>query len=255
MIQEPFASGKSPIHRLSPTLRVVAAAAYSFLVALSHGLPTLITALGFSLLLVVFARLNLKKVFQRFTVVLGFLLLIWAILPWTYQGETLYKLGPLAISRPGVMLCLEISLKSIAILLVMIALVSTMTTARLGHALNRLHLPDKLVYLILITYRYIFVIEQEYQRLVRAARIRNFSPGTNLHTYRTYAWLLGMLLVRSAERAKRVHEAMICRGFNGKFYSLQENTKGYQDWVFALLMTLSLLSLAILEISTPAILS
>lgn len=250
MIQEPFASGNSPIHHLSPTLRVVAATAYSFLVALAHGLPTLAAALGLSLLLILFARLNLKKVFQRLTVVLGFLLLIWLIVPWTYKGVILYRLGPLAISRPGVRLCLEISLKSIAILLAMIALVSTMTTARLGHALNRLHLPDKLVYLILITYRYIFVIEQEYQRLMRAARIRNFSPGTNLHTYRTYAYLLGMLFVRSSERAKRVHQAMVCRGFNGKFYSLQENIKGYQNWIFTLLMSSALLGMAILELGT-----
>ncbi len=254
MIQESFAAGNSPIHRLSPTLRVVAAAAYSFIVALAHGLPTLLTSLAISIILLFFARLNLKKVFQRFTVVLGFLLLIWVILPWTYKGEIWFHLGPLAITRPGVLLCLEISLKSIAILLAMITLVSTMTTARMGHTLNRLHLPDKLVYLILITYRYIFVIEQEYQRLMRAARIRNFSPGSNLHTYRTYAYLLGMLFVRSAERAKRVHLAMVCRGFSGKFYSLQENTRGYQNWVFALLMSLSLLGLAILEISTPAIL-
>lgn len=254
MIQEPFASGDSAIHQLSPTLRVIAAAAYSFLVALAHGLPTLAVALVFSLLMVLFARLPLGKVLQRFTVVLGFLLLIWAILPWTYKGEILYQFGPLALSRPGVLLCLEISLKSIAILLAMIALVSTMTTARLGHALNRLHLPDKLVYLILITYRYIFVIEQEYQRLMRAVRIRNFSPGTNLHTYRTYAWLLGMLFVRSAERAKRVHQAMVCRGFSGKFYSLLESPRGYRNWVFVILMSLSLLSLAILEISAPTML-
>lgn len=255
MIQESFASGNSPIHHLSPVLRVVAAAAYSFLVALAHGLPTLATALILSMILVFFAHLELKKVMQRLTVVLGFLLLIWAILPWTYKGEILYRFGPLAISRPGVLLCLEITLKSIAIILAMIALVSTMTTARLGHALNHLYLPDKLVYLILITYRYIFVIEQEYQRLMRAARIRNFRPGTNLHTYRTYAYLLGMLFVRSAERAKRVHQAMICRGFNGKFYSLQENPRGYQNWFFALLMSLSLLGLAVLEISIPIMLS
>ena len=255
MIQEPFASGNSALHHLNPTLRVVAATAYSFLVALAHGLPTLAAALVLSIILVCCARLNLKQVMQRLTVVVGFLLLIWAILPWTYNGEILYRFGPLAITRPGVRLCLEISLKSIAILLAMIALVSTMTTARLGHVLNHLRLPDKLVYLILITYRYIFVIEQEYQRLMRAARIRNFRPGTNLHTYRTYAWLLGMLFVRSAERAKRVHQAMVCRGFCGKFYSLQENPRGYQNMVFALLMSLSLVCLAVLEISVPLMLT
>jgi hypothetical protein len=54
------------------------------------------------------------------------------------------------------------------------ALLATMTVDTLGHTLNRLRLPDKMVHMLLITYRYLFVIEQEYQRLVRAMKIRNF---------------------------------------------------------------------------------
>jgi cobalt/nickel transport system permease protein len=74
--------------------------------------------------------------------------------------------------------------------------------------------------LLLLAYRYIFVIEQEYQRLYRAAKMRNFRPASNLHTYRTYAYLVGMLFVRASERARRVHLAMKCRGFTGRFHSL-----------------------------------
>jgi cobalt/nickel transport system permease protein len=77
-----------------------------------------------------------------------------------------------------------------------------------------------MVQLLLLAYRYIFVIEQEYQRLYRAAKMRNFRPASNLHTYRTYAYLVGMLFVRASERARRVHLAMKCRGFTGRFHSL-----------------------------------
>ena len=41
-----------------------------------------------------------------------------------------------------------------------------------------------------------------------------------MHTYRTYAYLLGMLFVRASERSARVHQAMKCRGFDGRFHSL-----------------------------------
>ena len=82
----------------------------------------------------------------------------------------------------------QITLKSNAILLALVALVTTMNFSILGYALNWLHVSDKIVHLLLMTYRYVFVIDQEYQRLIRAARIRGFQPGTNLHTYKTYAY-------------------------------------------------------------------
>jgi cobalt/nickel transport system permease protein len=94
------------------------------------------------------------------------------------------------------------------------ALLATMTVDTLGHTLNRLRLPDKMVHMLLITYRYLFVIEQEYQRLVQGPEDPQLpSRKTNLHSYRTYAYLVGMLFVRASERARRVHNAMICRGF------------------------------------------
>ncbi|MBW1645419.1 MAG: cobalt ECF transporter T component CbiQ [Deltaproteobacteria bacterium] len=253
MISEPFASGDSFLHRLDPRVRILAAAAYSFTVALSYRLPNLLAALVLALALVALARLPLNQVLPRLKVVLGFLLLLWLVLPWSYQGTTVARLGPLAVSREGLLLASQITLKSVAILLALIALLATMTTARLGHAMNQMRIPDKLVFLILITYRYIFVIEQEYQKLWRAARIRNFRPGTNLHTYRTYAYLIGMLFVRAAARAKRVHQAMKCRCFQGKFHTLEEFASGRREWLFAAVMLLLLTGMAVYELAPAAV--
>lgn len=80
----------------------------------------------------------------------------------------------------------QITLKSNAILLIIMALVTTMNLSVLVHALNWLRMPDKIVHLLLMTHRYVFLIEQEYRRLMRAARLRGFRPGTNLHTYKKF---------------------------------------------------------------------
>lgn len=247
MIQEPFSTGSSPIHRLDPRAKLVAAAAFSVVVSLSHRFPALISALAISLALVFLSHLNFRAVVRRLLVVAWFLLLLWALLPVTYEGETLFRVGRFVISRPGVDLAAQITLKTTAILLLFMSLVATMPVATLGHALNRLHLPQKLVHLLLLTYRYIFVIEAEYRKLVTAIRIRGFRSGTNMHSYKTYAYLIGMLFVRASVRAERVHQAMRCRGFKGKFYSLHDFEPSKSDLLFSALSIFALLSLIALE--------
>jgi cobalt/nickel transport system permease protein len=157
-------------------------------------------------------------------------------------------MGSFAVYLMGVTLAAQITLKSNAILLAFIALMATMPFATLGHALHRLRVPEKIVHLLLMTYRYIFVIEHEYLRLMRAAKIRGFRPGTNVNTYRTFAFIMGMLFVRSAERAEKVHQAMLCRGFKGKFYSLQEFRSSGVGWLFSIIMTILIIGLIVMEV-------
>ena len=247
MIEEPFSDGNSLIHNLDPRLKVVFTTLYSFTVALSSRFPTLFVALCFSLLLIAMARLNIREVAKRLAIVNGLILFFWIVLPFTFKGEPLFHIGPLAFTREGVVLSALITLKSNAILLAFISMIASMSIATLGHALNRLHIPDKIVHLFLLTYRYIFVIDQEYQRLSRSAKIRSFRPGTNAHTYQTYAYLIGMLFVRASARAQRVHQAMLCRGFKGRFYCLREFSMSLQDWTLSAIMALVILGLVILE--------
>ena len=247
MIEEPFSNGNSLVHDLDPRMKVIFATLYSFIVALSSGFPTLFAALGISAILIALARLNVREVAKRLAVVNGLILFFWLVLPLTFRGETLFHLGPLAVTREGVVISAQITLKSNAILLSFIALVASMSIATLGHAMNRLRIPDKIVHLFLLTYRYIFVIDQEYLRLSRSAKIRSFHPGTNAHTYKTYAYLIGMLFVRASARAQRVHQAMLCRGFKGRFYCLREFSMSLRDWALSAVMAMVILGLVILE--------
>ena len=251
MISEPFAIGDSMIHRLDPRIRLSVAALYSVVVALSYRFSVLILALGISSILILISRIRIQEVLKRLIIVNALILLLWLILPLTYKGEALASIGSLPIYRPGVILAAQITLKSNTILIAVIALIATMSFSTLGHSMYRLRVPEKIVYLLLMTYRYIFVIEEEYLRLMRAIKIRGFRPGTNSNTYRTYSYVIGMLFVRAAARAERVHQAMQCRGFNGKFYSLLEFQTRATCWIFAIVMAVITVGLVFMELSRP----
>ena len=247
MISEDYAVGNSCFHRLDPRIKIIAATVYAFVVASSVRFSPLVAALLASTVLLSLARLPFISVAKRILLVNGFVGLFWLILPWSIDGEPLADVGFLTLSREGILLSARLTLKSNAILLNFIALVTTSSVASIGQAMNRLKLPDKLVHLLLLTYRYVFVLEQEYERLRRAASIRSFAPGTNVHTYRTFAYLAGMLFVRAAARADRVSQAMRCRGFQGKFYTLYEFALTPYDKIWAAALGATVLMIGMIE--------
>ena len=137
--------------------------------------PALFLGLAFSFVLLGASRLSPWEVGKRIALVNGFVLFFWCVIPFTYPGESIFSLGPLTATREGVLITARITLKSNAILLAFIALIATSSVASLGAALGRLGVPQKMVHLLLLNYRYIFVMEEEYHRLVRSAAVRGFS--------------------------------------------------------------------------------
>lgn len=232
MLEERFAIGSSFIHRLDPRIRLVSVFGYSIVVALLSSFQALIVAVFASLFLVLLPQLDAREIVKRMLIVNSFNLLLWLVLPLTFQGYPVLTTGPLTLYLSGILLAGQITLKSNAILMALIALLATMSFSTLGNALHWLRVPHKIVNLLLVTYRYIFLLEQEYERLIRAARIRAFRPSSNLHSYRTYAYIVGMLFIRSFMRAERVYNAMLCRGFKHRFHYLYEFETGKPEWLF-----------------------
>jgi cobalt/nickel transport system permease protein len=74
--------------------------------------------------------------------------------------------------------------------------------------------------LTLLAYRYAFLLGDELRRLRLALRTRGFRPTADRHGYRTLGHVTGAILVRGADRAERVADAMRCRGFDGRFHTL-----------------------------------
>jgi cobalt/nickel transport system permease protein len=246
---EPAPCGPSYLGRVDPRVRVVAAVGFAVAVAAAHSLATAAAALGVALLALGLARISPSAVLRRILPLEIVILLVALALPWTAgpsaaEGKKgtvpicrngpeagtmlawsshkwgLSPFSPDALSRAGPALAAAIALKANAIVLGLLALLGGMEAATLGHALAHLRVPKKFIHLLLMTTGYLEVLRREYGRLRGALRVRCFRPHVSGHTYRTYGYLVGMLLVRSFERAERVLAAMKCRGFRGRFYLL-----------------------------------
>lgn len=245
MISEELAFRDSPVHRMDPRVRLGFAILLGFATALAGSFVAPLIALCGGAFLVLLSRPPLSVVAARLFPVNIFMLFLWLVLPFTHPGEPVFVLRGLSASRSGIELAALVTVKANAIVLIMVAFLSTMSVAALGHAAHRLYFPKKLVHLLLLTYRYVFVIENEYRQLVRAARMRAFIPGSNIHTYRTYSYLAGMLLVRAHARARRVHQAMLCRGFSGVYHCLDSFAFRRADWAWLVFLSLFLLIMAV----------
>jgi len=244
---ETYLKGDSPLRLIDPRFRVVAALGFTLLVAIGSSFEVLGAALLLAVLVSLASNLPPAPTIRRIVLLNIFMLLLFLFLPLSATGEVLFRLGPLAWSSKGVRIAAVIALKANTIVLTYTALLSTIDPVRLGHALHRLKVPEKLVHLLLFTIRYIDVVHHEYDRLVQAMRIRCFRPRLSLHTLRTYGYLFGMLLVNSFDRSDRVVAAMKCRGFRGRFYSLSEFSTGGGEAVFAVFAIAALLLLGWIE--------
>jgi len=248
VIIESFSNGDSLLHRLDPRVKIISGFALIASISLCSRFGAALAGLALAIILVFTAHLKFGSVARRLLLVNGFVLFLWLTLPLTYPGTTIHLLGPIAVSHEGILLALLIGIKTNAAVLVLVGLLATSSVAELGNALARLRVPAKLCLLLFFSYRYIFVIHQEYLRLVRAAKLRCFKAGTNIHTYRTTGYLFGMTLIKSHHRAHRIKQAMILRGFEGRFHSLHQARIGTAEIVFSLLMVVSIAALIALEI-------
>jgi cobalt/nickel transport system permease protein len=95
-------------------------------------------------------------------------------------------------------------------------------------------------------YRYIFVIGEEAQRLMRARQCRSAvvgrsSGGSLRWRARVLGNMVGSLFIRSYERAERIYDAMRSRGYDGEMKSLAVTSLRRLDYA-ALAIVLGLLA-------------
>lgn len=81
-------------------------------------------------------------------------------------------------------------------------------------ALAAMGVPRLFTLQLLFLHRYLFVLVREAQRLSTAVELR--APSGRRMGLALHASLLGQLLLRAFERARRVHQAMLARGFDAE---------------------------------------
>ncbi len=232
---------------IDPRTRLIAAVCFSLLVTAVDSLPTLAAALAVVVFGAAWTGALGQQRWKRLIPVNLLVLMLLGLLPLSGGATPVLSVGPIVVAREGLVQALWIGLKANAIVLGVLVLLARLEMASIGHALGRLGVPEKLTYLLLFTVRYLEVLQREYTRLWAAMKMRGFRPRVDGHTYRSFGYLVGMLLVRSVDRADRIVAAMKCRGFCGRFHPLDHAALTVRDVWFSSLVLLVLAGLAALE--------
>lgn len=253
-ISDPTSESDTLWHRLDARAKLAAVALWSVGVACMQSVDALGLAVILAVLVLLSARLSAGVVIRRLAVVNVFIVAMWLILPWRITvGDAWFSAGGeqvdgwIAYHPAGVTLALRLTLRTNAIVMVLLALLSTSSLISTARGLRRLCLPEKLVLILLFAVRYVVVIDDELQRMWAAVRMRAFAPAASLHAYRTYANLLGLLLVRSHNRASRIRDAMLVRGFDGHLPELQDKRMPQAGWALVVVTSLVLCVMGWLE--------
>lgn len=176
-----------------------------------HTVAALLPLALFPLALAIRAQLPWRLLARTLMLAAPFVLMVGLFNPWL-ERETALRLGGWPVSG-GWLSLLSILLRAALAISTTLALVASTGMATLCHAMNRLHLPQALSLQLWLLYRYLFVLGAQASRMDKARRLR---AGVQTRPdLATWAALLGQLLLRSVDRAQRLHQAMLARGFTG----------------------------------------
>lgn len=135
----------------------------------------------------------------------------------------------------GVLPAAIMALRILSSVLALTLLVTTTPMFDLMKALQWYRLPRLLTSLLLFTYRFIFVLFDEMERMSLARKARGFTNRGNLlskDVFQTLSYTIGMTFVRSHARAMKIYDALLIRGFTGDIRTLNEMRAHRRDVVF-----------------------
>ena len=217
---EQYQQRDSPIHRLDPRLKLLAALAF---VIIATGTPPhtwqpLALLAGLILVAILASRIPLLGALKRSVVVLPFAGMVAISLLFTQTGRPIWSWHPfgwrLAVTTEGLISFASLMIKAWLSVLASGLMIATTPFSDLLEAMRALHIPGILITIISFMYRYLFVLVDEAMRLQVARRARSVGTGRTVWwRTRVLGGMIGSLFIRSYERSERIYNAMLSRGF------------------------------------------
>ena len=169
------------------------------------------------------SRVGLLRAFLRSLIAIPFILIALPTV-FTKPGLPLFELDltlfALTGTQEGLDFFISVLLKSWASVTAAVVLTATTPPLRLLEALRALRIPAVLVAIVMLMYRYLFVLVDEAQSLMRARTARSAaigpkSGGSLVWRAKSAGGMAGSLFIRTLDRSERIYMAMLARGYDG----------------------------------------
>ncbi|HEY0735089.1 MAG TPA: cobalt ECF transporter T component CbiQ [Herpetosiphonaceae bacterium] len=234
-----YIAGASVIHALDARVKLVLTVALIVCAAL---LPVgawlallALTALVWAAIIA--SGVGLPTILKRSLLALPFLLVVVTVI-FSVPGRPIFRLPlgfvTLTATDAGLLRFITIVWKSWVSMQAALLLTATTHFLDVLRALQALHMPRIIVALMSFMYRYLFILVEEAQRLLRArdcrsAALEGSGGGSVLWRAQVTGRLVGTLFLRSFERSERIYVAMLSRGYTGELRSLRARTLDRRD--------------------------
>lgn len=240
-----LSQGTSPIHTLDPRAKLLATLAFVLAVVSldKYAVGDLLPFFLFPAIILARSGIPVRFVARKIILVAPFAVLVGVFNP-LFDQTVVLRIGDIDITGGWVSFA-SILLRFVLTIGALLLLIATTGVPALGRAAERLGAPRIFVMQILGLYRYLFLLVGESQRTLRAYRLRAVDAG--VPSWRIFAQILGQLLLRAVARARRVHEAMLCRGFDGELRLLGTLRFSPRDWAFLAAWTAAFAALRFLR--------
>ncbi|PIE91409.1 MAG: hypothetical protein CR997_01065 [Acidobacteria bacterium] len=197
----------SPIHRLPAAFKLFfAISAILFWTVMPFGFlyQAAVVQTVFFILLGMISRVPFFFILRRLGMVAPFLLVI--VLVNGFSGN---------LNRDSmIMMTLRVSFS----MLTLIFLVATTRFTCILKVLQQWKVPKLFLIVLAFMYRYSFILVDELEKMLRVVQLRR-GTQRSLGLWKIYSNVLGLIFIKSYDRAERVHHAMVMRGFDGEHLS------------------------------------
>jgi len=214
-----YSDGDGRFHRMDARWKAVAIVAILLALNVLRASPWWLSAGAAAVLIaaVCAARVAVFHVLRRGAAALPFALVVGAFLPFTTGGEVLLRVavGPyyVDVTAEGLRTYATLAVKAYLSLTYVALLTATTPFPTLLRALRWFRAPPFFLDLLAFSYRYVFILVEETERLERAWGSRYFGRRAG-RQFVTLGPAVAALFLRSYERAERVWGAMLARGYN-----------------------------------------
>lgn len=227
---EQLSGGKTAVHRLHPGAKLIVTVCYIVTVISFNrfDFARMAPFVFYPILMMGLSETPYGIVLKRVLLALPFVLFA-GISNLIFDRETAFTIGSLAVST-GVVSFFSLIFRTVLTVSAVFVLVAVTPFVSITDQLRRWHLPEVLVMLLELTYRYIGALLEEASNMYTAYSLRHtHAKGLELRHMGSF---IGHLLLKSFDRADRIYSAMKCRGYGRTRYRSHHHRWRRQDVVF-----------------------
>ena len=214
-------NNRSFFSSVSPWSKIAALLLLVILVTVVRSLVVLLGLYCAIVVVCIFSKLPFRKILFWYTLPALFVISLVGIIAWGEPGNPVITIPFLGFT----LMLTDAGLLLIGVLLVKAFIVVTFSffflmTTRYNHIagiIDRLF-PDPLNQIFLLAYRFLFLTIAMTESLLKAVRSRGGGLIRSIRIQGTiFAQVFALTFIRSLDRAGRVHDAMVARGYRGTY--------------------------------------